>query len=326
MKTLTEHLRQRKFERVYLLFGDEAYLRLQYRDRLIAALLPEGDTMNLARFEGKKTDESQLMAVADTLPFFSDYRVVVAENTGFFAASGHEALAEYVKNIPESSCLIFVEEEVDKRNKLFKAVSSAGYAANLSLPGEKQLARWLGGMAAQAGKQIHPAVLAHFIEIVMPDMSAMKQEMVKLISYVGDRPYIDREDVDAVCSVHVENKIFDMVRAVAEKQPKKALALYEDLLTLREPPMRILFLMNKQFAQLMEIRELQLEGCPPQVIADRTGIRDFIVRRMIPLGGHFELSVLREAFEYGLSLDEAIKTGRISDQMAVEIMILRYSQ
>ena len=97
MKTLNEHLKTKTFKNVYLLYGDEAYLRNQYRDKLKKAMINEGDTMNFSCFEGKGIDEKELTAMADTVPFFSDYRLIIVENSGFFKTSGHETLAEYMK-------------------------------------------------------------------------------------------------------------------------------------------------------------------------------------------------------------------------------------
>ena len=80
MKTLNEHLKTKTFKNVYLLYGDEAYLRNQYRDKLKEAMINEGDTMNFSCFEGKGIDEKELTAMADTVPFFSDYRLIIVEN------------------------------------------------------------------------------------------------------------------------------------------------------------------------------------------------------------------------------------------------------
>ena len=296
MKTLNEHLKKKTFKNVYLLYGDEAYLRNQYRDRLKQAMISDGDTMNLSCFEGKGIDEKELTALADTVPFFSDYR------------------------------LIFVESEVDKRNKLFKAVSAAGYAANLTMPGDKQLILWLAGMVKKENKLIQEQTLQYFLQIVEHDMNGMRQEMEKLICYVGQRQVIEKADVDAVCCVFVENKIFDMIRAVAEKNQRQAMQLYDDLVTLKEPPMRILYLIIKQFNTLYEIRDLAVQGYPASAIAEKTAVRDFIVKRNISLGRHFELSALRQAVEDGTELEEAVKTGRITDRLAVEMMIQKYSR
>lgn len=326
MKTLNEHLKKRTFKNVYLLYGEEAYLRHQYRDRLRQAMIRDDDTMNLSYFEGKGIDEKEVTALADTVPFFSDYRVIIIENSGFFASSGHEKLTEYVRHVPESTCIVFVESEVDKRNKLFKVVSAAGYAANLTVPSDKQLLMWLGSIVKKEHKLIQEQTLQYFLQLVEHNMNAMRQEMEKLICYVGDRQVIEKADIDAVCCVFVENKIFDMIRAVAEKNQKRAMRLYDDLVTLKEPPMRILYLMNKQFNTLYEIRDLVVKGYPASAIAEKTATRDFIVKRNISLGRHFELSVLRQAVEDGTELEESVKTGKITDQLAVEMMIQKYSR
>ena len=326
MRNINEHIKKKTFSKVYLLCGDEPYLVRQCRDKLIAAMIPEGDTMNLARFSGKGIDERELMRLADTMPFFSDWRVIVVEDSGMFASSGHEALADYLKEIPDTSCMIFCESEVDKRNKLYKAASSAGYVATLNVPPDKQLIAWLAGMIRREDKQIRESALNYFMTLVAHDMYSLANELEKLIAYVGERPYIERADVDAVCSVFVENRIFDMIRAVSERDQVKALKLYEDLVTLKEPAMRILFLINKQMAQLLEIRELMAEGYPSASIAEQTGIRDFIVKRSMALCSNFKLEELKDNFEYGLEMDAAVKTGKIRDDAAVELMLCRFSR
>ena len=162
--------------------------------------------------------------------------------------------------------------------------------------------------------------------LVEHDMNGMRQEMEKLICYVGHRQVIEKADVDAVCCVFVENKVFDMISAVAEKNQKRAMQLYDDLVALKEPPMRILYLMIKQFNTLYEVRDLAVKGYPASAIAEKTAIRDFIVKRNISLGRHFEIAALREAVAYGTELEEEIKTGRITDRLAVELMIQKYSR
>ncbi len=325
MRNINDHIKKKSFCRVYLLCGDEPYLRRQCRDKLVSAMIPEGDAMNLARFDGKGIDERELMRLADTMPFFSDHRVIVVEDSGMFASSGHENLAAYLKDIPETTCLIFSESEVDKRNKLYKAASSAGYIATLNVPPDKQLVTWLAGIIRREDKQIRESTLNYFMTLVSHDMYSLANEMEKLIAYVGDRPYIERADVDAVCSVFVENRVFDMIQAVSEKNQARALQLYEDLVTLKEPAMRILFLVNKQMAQLLEIRELQAEGYPAQSIAEQTGIRDFIVRRSMGPAKNFSVEELKKDLEFGLEMDAAVKSGRIKDSAAVELMLCRFS-
>ena len=88
-KQLNSELKEEKFRRVYLLCGDQDYLRVQNRDRLKKALLGDGDKMNLCVFTGADTDMTQVIDQADTLPFFAD-RMVIA---GSFQRAPREGTA-----------------------------------------------------------------------------------------------------------------------------------------------------------------------------------------------------------------------------------------
>ena len=63
-------------------------MKKQYKDRFIKAMLPEGDTMNYAYYEGKNTDIKEVIDLAETLPFFGDRRLIVFEDTGSLKAPG----------------------------------------------------------------------------------------------------------------------------------------------------------------------------------------------------------------------------------------------
>ena len=53
MKTIDEDIATGQFQKVYLLYGDEDYLKLQYKNKLLAALMTPGDTMNFSSYEGE---------------------------------------------------------------------------------------------------------------------------------------------------------------------------------------------------------------------------------------------------------------------------------
>ena len=75
VKNLQEDIKTGKFKNAYLLFGEEAYLKIQYKEKLIHALNPDDDTMNFARYEGKGIDVRELLSLFDTMPFFAERRV-----------------------------------------------------------------------------------------------------------------------------------------------------------------------------------------------------------------------------------------------------------
>jgi DNA polymerase-3 subunit delta len=125
MKSLNDDLKSGNFKSVYLLCGEEGYLKNRYKNRLRQAVLPEDDTMNFSSYEGKGIDVRQVIDQAETMPFFADRRMILIENSGFFKNASAD-LADYIPQMPQETIMVFVESEVDKRGKLYKAVKTAG--------------------------------------------------------------------------------------------------------------------------------------------------------------------------------------------------------
>ena len=251
MKSLNEDLKTGQFSQIYLLYGEENYLKKQYKERFVKAMLPQGDTMNYAYYEGKGVEIREVIDLAETLPFLAERRVMFFKDTGLFK-SGGEKLAEYLASPNNTTFFVFTESEVDKRSKLYKAVQSKGYAAEFTVQDENSLKRWIAGILGREGKKISENTAQLLLSKTGTDMENIQMELEKLICYCLDRDVVTAEDVEAVCTTRITNHIFDMVNAIAEKQPQKALQLYYDLLALKEPPMRVLFLIARQCNLLLQ--------------------------------------------------------------------------
>ena len=324
MKQLNEDIKTGQLKKVYLPWGQEAYLRKQYRDRMRSALAGE-DTMNCHYFQGKDTDTGEIIDLAETLPFLAPRRVIIVEDSGLFKKGG-EALAEYLKRAADAAYFVFIEEEVDKRSRLYKAVKETGRITEFSVQDENTLCRWIAGMAAREKKGITEHSIRYFLEKTGTDMANIRMELEKLFCYTADRNTITEEDIDKICTRKVSNQIFDMISALAEKKQKKALALYYDLLALKEPPMRILFLIGRQFNLLMQVKECRKKGYDNRTIAGKTGLRDFLVGKYAAQASRFPTDGLKKAVNACVETEEKVKTGRINDVLGVELLIIEYSQ
>ena len=325
MKRLNEDIKTGSFKQVYLLFGEEEYLKNQYKNRLHRAILSEDDTMNFSSFEGKGVDVRQIIDQAETLPFFADHRMILIEQSGFFKNASPE-LAEYIPQIPAETILVFVEKDVDKRGKLYKAVQKKGRAVELGRQDEKTLQAWVLGMLKKEKRTITRDALTLFLEKSGNDMENIANELEKLLTYTHGKDAVEYADVEEICTVTTESRVFDMIRAVAEKKQKQALDLYYDLLSLKEPPMRILFLIARQFNQMMQVKDLRERGYGASEIASKAGIAPFIVKKSLAQSAQFEMDELYRAVKDCVEAEEAVKTGRLGDCLAVEMVIVKYSQ
>ena len=116
MKKLREDLKNRTFEKVYLLYGEEDYLRSYWYGKLKEAL-DQGDSMNVRYADADTVSPESVRDFTDTMPFFADRRVLFLNDTGLFA-SASDAYAGWLPSLPDTACVIFNEKRVDKRNKL----------------------------------------------------------------------------------------------------------------------------------------------------------------------------------------------------------------
>lgn len=324
MKSLNEDLKTGKFKQIYLLYGEEAYLKKQYKERFVKAMLPEGDTMNYACYEGKNTDIKEVIDLAETLPFFAERRLILFEDTGFFKSSGSD-LADYISDMPETTCFIFIENEVDKRSKLYKAVKAKGHIVELGVQDENTLRRWVQGLVKKEGKTMTQGDVAYFLNKVGTDMENITKELEKLVCYAMDRDALTRADIDAVCVTQITSHIFEMVNAVADKKQRKALDLYYELLALKEPPMRILFLLTREYRILFHVKALLKQGYGKKEIASKAGLHPFAAGRYMDQAKRFHSKELRAVIEEGADIEQRVKTGLLTDHLAVELFLVKYS-
>lgn len=324
MKDLQDDIKNREFRNVYLLFGEEEYLKKQYRDRLWQTLNPDNDTMNAAVYVGRDTDPAKVIDLAETMPFFAERRIIFLEDTGFFK-NKCEGLPEYLSELPEYLCMVFMEKEVDKRSRMYKAVNKNGRTVEFKRQTEQTLARWVLGILNRENKKITKQDMELFLSRTGTDMSRIATELEKLICYCAGDEIISREAILEITSELLENKIFEMIRAVTERDQRKALDMYYDLLALKEPPMRILFLIARQYNILLQIKELAAQGMGQNEIAARAGVQSFVVRNGLPVARRYSLSGLRGAVEELVRTETEVKSGRIPDALSVELLIVKYS-
>lgn len=324
MKQLNDDIKSGNFKNIYLLYGEENYLKRLYKNKLRNAMINEDDTMNYAYYEGKDINVKEIIDLSETLPFFADRRVIVVENSNFFKNKCDD-LAEYVDEMADTTCLIFVEAEVDKRGKLYKKVKDKGRIAELNAQSEDSLIKWVLGSLNREGKKITQGAMQLFLTKTGADMENIQRELEKLICYVGERDAITEQDVEEICTTVVTNNIFEMISAVAEKKQKVALDLYYDLLALKEPPMRILFLLARQFNLLMQVKDLQRLGFANGEVAKKTGLSPYIVGKYIKQAKSFKMSWLRNAIEECANAEEEVKTGKMGDTMSIELLIVKFS-
>ena len=194
MKKILEDIKTNTYERFYLFYGEEKYMISKMKNQLKKALVSEDDTMNYSYFEGKRADAIEIVELAKTLPFFSDHRFLILDETGLGKKSD-DTFIEGLKEASDTSVVLFIEDSVDKRSKIYKFLSKEGHAVCFESAGDKELSRWLISLLKKEGKQMSSATMRSFLYRCGSDMYTLKNELEKLISYVGEREEITIRDL-----------------------------------------------------------------------------------------------------------------------------------
>ncbi len=325
MENLKNDIKTKDFKRVYLLFGEEGYLVKYYKTSLINAIT-NGDTMNVSYYEGKKLPLDSIVNEASTAPFFADKRLIVIENSGLFkSCSEKDPLLAFLANIPESTCIIFVESETDKRSKYYKAVKNYGYPCEFEKQKAGFIKKWVNAQIAREKINITEAAYERFLEYAGTDLYNISNELTKLLCYTKGKEYIDVCDVTAICIPEVSENIFSLIDAIGDKDLPKAMREYDALIAAKVVPNVIMSMLIRQFNIMLKVYELKKKGLDSATIAKMLGLQPFVVVKAIKQSDKYSDLLLCDALEYCVSNLADSRTGKLSDKTMVEDVIVKYA-
>lgn len=320
LNKLKEQIKKGSFSNFYLLHGEETFLIRYYKHELIKAILGEEKGMNFSLFEGKQIDIHEVIGLATTLPFFSSHRVILIENSDFF--SKQSELADKLSSIPSSTILIFSEETVDKRIRLYKTLAEKGFVIEFPIEEPNRLIQWIMAFCHKNEVDISKEAASYLLFRTGNSMDMLYKEMEKLISYAYEEKIITTETIETVCHENLQNKIYELMDFVGKKDRAKALSLYFDLVDLRESMRYILALILRHFRLTHSAKKLHSEGRSNYEIASILKLPPFVVKKHLSMASLYSYHSLKEAIDTCLSLDNELKTGGMEEQLAVETILL----
>ncbi len=312
----------------YLLCGSEEYLINNYKKRLLEALLISPDSMNFNKFSGSGTDVAAIADAVSTVPFFSDRRVVLLEDTGFFKSSS-EAFIHAMEQIPETTVVICAEKNVDKRLAPYKLFRKSYTVKEFDMPMGPDLEKWAVEKLMSSGLRIKRDAWQLFLDITtadekMKNMSYMDNELEKLISYCAGQDAVTVSDVQAISSGYVNDDIFSLLGAIAASDPKAVIKCYEKMLLCDKNPGEIIRMIIWEFRRIYNAGELYAEGMSPSDIASRVGMKDWQIKKHIT-AGHFKSFPPRrahDAIEKAAAILFEIRRGNIDEKIGAELLML----
>ena len=304
---------------VYLLLGDDEERKSRGVEKLRAGRTVE-------TYDASVTGPESIVSACNSFSLFGEGPFVVLKDLDAWNAAQKAVIVDYLEDPSPGSDLILLGRKLGTRERLFKAVQNSGEIHTFEQPTGKALVRWLVGHAKKVGLDLPEDVAEDLANRCSGDKMRLLQETEKLALYVGDRT-ATQEDVAALCPPDVQSNIFAFVDSLAAGDRESALRSLEDLTGTGEPPLRLTFMIRRQFQLVARASALAGRGLPRKEIASSLKVPPFVARKLEEQGRQLDDDNLERALAMIQDLESGLKGGSdLSDELQVEMTVLGLSQ
>ncbi|MFZ5352907.1 MAG: DNA polymerase III subunit delta [Bacillota bacterium] len=343
-RSFINDIKNQSIKNVLIVFGSETYLIDKALEQLKGAVVTAFPELNYIMLEGEHLKAEQMSAVCETFPFGCERRLVVVRNLNALmaiskndgqeasdaAASEIQAFIGEITNISAATCLVFLcYGSIDKRKKLFIEIKKKGAVYEFDRVERDEYATWIKNVLGKAHKRINPKELDYFIsnsgyidKNSSKTLYDVENELKKLISFMGDNSEVDIKHIHAVLPKNIEHDIFKLINACSERRVSDSLRVYNDLLLEDESSMGILAMLSRQIKNIIAVQELYLRGSDLKPIADRLKLHEFTVKLCLKYGEKISKSKLSAALNKCVEAEMKIKSGRMSERLAIEMLLV----
>ncbi len=312
---LKRELKEKGIGGAYLFYGDELYLRDIYIEKIKEVIPEDGfEEFNLISLDGKSSDLETMADAIESYPMMSEKKLVIVRDSGIFKKAREEEVkfwAEELKNLPDYCVLLFVEDSVDKRSAVYKAISKNGTAVEFAYLKPYELTAWVQNEVLKAKKKMSKNVIEYFVSLCPDGLISMKNELDKLLCMDGEE--ISEYDVKRMVSKSLNVQVFDLSDCIMQKNTDTAFAILEDLKTTRESAFTILYLLNSMFDKMLLSKLMLQEGAPVSEIEKHLGLPPFIAKKYYNGAKGFSEEFLTGRVKRVSELDLEIKQGKLAE-------------
>ncbi len=319
----------------YIFHGDDEFTRSEAVAELKAKLGdPAMADINTTVLDGRSLTLSELIHTCDAIPFMGNRRLVIVQNLlqRFDPRKGGrseadqqlvQALRGYLPQLPETTRLIFVESKsLHGNNPILKQAlkEEQGYVREFEVPRHGAVSRWITRRVEEKGGKIQSGAVMMLTAYGGEDLRLLDQEIEKLLIYAGDRS-ITEADVRRLVPAAMESNIFAMVDALGQRDRRQAVTRLHELLEAGESPIYLLYMITRQFRILTQVKELAGQGLHQAAVQSRLGLHRYVAQKALTQARNFSPSQLNLIYQKVLETDEAIKTGRLQPELALDMLV-----
>ncbi|WP_139490426.1 DNA polymerase III subunit delta [Brevibacillus dissolubilis] len=335
--TAIRDIKQKKFAPVYVLYGTETFRKEELIKLMNQTMIdPDYADMNVGRYDCTEIALSEILVDADTVPFFSEHRLIIADNAYFLTGAkpptkveaDTDALAAYIENPQPTTSLVFRidADKLDERKKLVKSLQQRAVVINFEPLKDHDLSSWIERQAKQWDATITPEDAHLLAERVGSDLRLLYKEIEKMALYAGKGGRIDRQVIETLAARTLEQDVFGMVEDVVTGRVSDAFRTLYDMLKTGEEPIKLMALFIRQFRMLLHTKTLAAQSYSAQSIAGMIKAHPYAVKKAMEQARYFDEAGLRRLLGILAEEDFRMKTGQVDKRLALEMFITKVAQ
>ncbi len=333
IEILEKELKNGNLQNLYLFYGEELFL-LEMALKKIKDLF--GECIKGINFISiDETNVNQILPEIETPAFGYEKKLVIARNTGLLKKEGkrknaqlstlkekiNQYLNENMETIKQSMILVFIEEEADSKQELYKTIEKQGIICEFSFQKPVQIIKRLKGICNAYKVQVEENTLQYLIECCGTNMQELINEIRKLIEYVGANGIIQKEDIDKLSTKKIESVIFDLTDNLGKKNITKALEVLNNLIYNKEPLQKILITLYNHFKKIYFTKLAIKLNKDIATSINLKANQMFLVNKYKMQANSFSEKELKNILQELRDLDFQYKNGTIDLQIGLESIL-----
>lgn len=327
---LIRDLKNGTFAPLYLIYGEESYLKEYYLRQLREKVVDQTFAdFNLIELEGKGLTPEQLSEAIDSYPAMAEKKLVIVTDFDLFKppAGFSVQLPSLLTDLPDYLCLVFyydiLEGKPDKRTKLYKQLEKSACFAEFSRMEEKELVAWIERRVRALGRVIAPDDASYMIFLCGNDMTNLAGEIDKAAAH-STTGEIKKYNIDAVCSPVLDAVVFDLTDAITAGKFARAVALVGELIAQKNNEVMIFTTITRHIQRLYAAKLCAEARAGEKQLMEMIGSKSpYYARQLQNAARRVSLSWLRRAASLCAETDAALKGSAVDRQKQIELALLQ---
>lgn len=327
---LKQDIKTGEFERLYIISGDEGYLKEYYLNELKRGVVdPNFADFNFVEFDGKALTFDELSEAVDSLPAMAEKKLVVVKDFDLFKppAGFSEHLPALLGDIPEYLCLVFyydvLEGKPDKRTKLYKTLEKTACFAEFSHLEERELVEWIERRVRELGRFISRETASYLIFVCGNSMTNLMGEIEKAAAH-SSTGEIKKYNIDSVCSPVLDAVVFDLTDAVTEGRFERAVEIVGELIAQKNSEVMVFTTVTRHIQRLYAAKLCESVRGGDKELMELVGSKSpYYAKKLKIAASRVTLPWLREAASLCARTDSELKGSAVERQKQIELALMQ---